>query len=313
MTWTLPLLPRHISSVPPVRRLTTLLDGGSFFEGPRWHDGCWWVSDIYRGLVLAVDSDGRAEAVMTVPEPSGLGWLADGSLLVVSMADRRLLRRDPSGEVSLHADLSELVRWPLNDMVVDAHGRAYVGNFGFDLRGGGDPATAALIRVDPEGSATVVADELMYPNGSVITPDGGTLIVGESTAGRYTAFTIEADGSLSDRRVWAQVGEPPELGPVAEMLSQLEFNPDGCGLDAEGHIWAADAKYGRCVRLAPGGEIVEQIPGPGMGVFACMLGGEDGRTLLMCAAPGFGAHERTGQTDAQLATTTVDVPRAGLP
>jgi sugar lactone lactonase YvrE len=300
--------------LPPMRTLTTLLDGGSFFEGPRWHDGRWWVSDFYRGLVLTVDPDGNAEEVMTVEQaPSGLGWLPDGSLLVVSMGDRRLLRRDAAGEVTVHADLSELAQWPLNDMVVDTQGRAWVGNFGFDLMNGGFPATTNLFRVDPDGSATAVADGLMFPNGSVITPEGDTLIVGETGAGRYTAFTIAEDGSLTDRRVWAQVGEPAELAPLGEMLGKLAFEPDGCGLDAESHIWAADAKYGRCVRLAPGGEIVDEVAGPDMGVFACMLGGEDGRTLLMCCAPGFLAHERMGKTDGRLATTQVDVPRAGLP
>jgi sugar lactone lactonase YvrE len=152
----------------------------------------------------------------------------------------------------------------------------------------------------------------MFPNGSVITPDGRTLIVGETGAGRYSAFTIGGDGSLSDRRVWAQVGEPAPIGPLGEMLERLEFEPDGCGLDAGGCIWSADAKNGRCVRLAEGGEIVDEIPA-GTGVFACMLGGEDGRTLLMCTAPSFLAHERIGETDAQLVTTQVDVPRAGLP
>jgi sugar lactone lactonase YvrE len=301
------------SSLPRVRTLTTLLEGGSFFEGPRWHDGRWWVSDFYRGVVTAVDPDGQAEVIMTVPEaPSGLGWLPDGALLVVSMGDRRILRRDVKGEVDVHCDLSGLVNHAINDMVVDEHGRAYVGNFGFDLMNGGFPATTVLVRVDPDGSAQVVADELMFPNGSVITPDGRTLIVGETGAGRYTAFSIAGDGSLSDRRVWAQVGEPAEIAPLGEMLEKLEFEPDGCALDAEGCIWAADAKNGRCVRLAEGGEILDEIAA-GTGVFACMLGGEDGRTLLMCCAPSFLAHERIGQTDAQLVTTEVDVPHAGLP
>jgi sugar lactone lactonase YvrE len=263
--------------------------------------------------VTAVDPDGQAEVIMTVPEaPSGLGWLPDGALLVVSMGDRRILRRDVKGEVDVHCDLSGLVNHAINDMVVDEHGRAYVGNFGFDLMNGGFPATTVLVRVDPDGSAQVVADELMFPNGSVITPDGRTLIVGETGAGRYTAFSIAGDGSLSDRRVWAQVGEPAEIAPLGEMLEKLEFEPDGCALDAEGCIWAADAKNGRCVRLAEGGEILDEIAA-GTGVFACMLGGEDGRTLLMCCAPSFLAHERIGQTDAQLVTTEVDVPHAGLP
>jgi sugar lactone lactonase YvrE len=301
------------SSVPRVRTLTTFLEGGSFFEGPRWHDGRWWVSDFYRGLVQAIDPDGRAEEVMQVPAaPSGLGWLPDGSLLVVSMADRRVLRRALDGAVSVHADLADRVEFALNDMVVDAQGRAYVGNFGFDLMNGGFPATTSLFRVDPDGSVAEVADGLMFPNGSVITPDGATLIVGETGAGRHTAFTIAEDGSLNDRRVWAQVGEPAPIAPLGEMLEQLAFEPDGCCLDAEGCIWAADAKFGRCIRLAEGGEIREEISAE-TGVFACMLGGDDGRTLLMCTAPGFLAHERMGKTDAQLVTAQVDVPRAGLP
>jgi sugar lactone lactonase YvrE len=230
------------------------------------------------------------------------------------MANRRMLRRSPDGEVTVHADLADRVEFALNDMVVDAQGRAYVGNFGFDLMNGGFPATTSLFRVDPDGSVTEVADGMMFPNGSVITPDGGTLIVGETGAGRYSAFTIAEDGSLSDRRVWAQLGEPAPIAPLGEMLEQLEFEPDGCCLDAEGRIWAADAKYARCVRLAEGGEILDEIPSPeGMAVWACMLGGTDGRTLLMCLAPTFLAHERVGKTDAQLVTTQVDVPRAGLP
>jgi sugar lactone lactonase YvrE len=295
--------------------LQTFLEGGAFFESPRWHDGRWWVSDFYRHLVLTVDTDGRAEEVLEVEgQPSGLGWMPDGSLLVVSMRDRRILRRSPDGEVSEHADVAHLCGGHLNDMVVDARGRAYAGNFGFDLMGFGDPAPAALIRVDPDGTATVAAEEMLFPNGSVITPDGRTLIVGETAGARYTAFTIEDDGALSDRRVWAQVAPAPEIGTLEETLAQLKFGPDGCCLDAEGHIWSADEVNARCVRLAPGGEIVAEIPAPeGLDTFACMLGGEDGRTLLICAAPDFLEHNRTGASDAVLLTATVDVPRAGLP
>jgi sugar lactone lactonase YvrE len=297
------------------RQLSLLLDGGSFFEGPRWHDGRWWVSDFYRHVVQTVDADGNAEEVMTVePQPSGLGWMPDGSLLVVSMKDQRVLRRSPEGEVSVHADVSEYCGGNLNDMVVDDEGRAYVGNFGFDLMAGADPAPTVLVRVDPDGSATVAADEMLFPNGSVITPDGRTLIVGETAAARYTAFTIGADGGLSERRVWAQVAPAPELGPLAETMPQLKFAPDGCALDAEEHIWAADAVGARCCRVAPGGEIVEEIRAPGgLGIFACMLGGGDGRTLLLCAAPDFGEQDRSGSREAVLFTTTVDVPHAGLP
>jgi sugar lactone lactonase YvrE len=297
------------------RGLQTLMDGGAFFEGPRWHEGRWWVSDFYRHLVLTVDSDGRSEEVMTVEgQPSGLGWMPDGSLLVVSMKDHRVLRRAPDGEVTEHADLTEHCGGNLNDMVVGAQGHAYVGNFGFDLMAGADPAPATLVRVDPGGSATVEDEEMLFPNGSVITPDGRTLIVGETAGARYTAFDIAEDGSLSDRRVWAQVAESPELGPLAETLPKLKFAPDGCALDAEEHIWSADALGARCCRVAPGGEIVEEIAAPeGLGVFACMLGGEDGQTLLLCAAPDFAEEARSQAREAVLLTTTVDVPHAGLP
>jgi sugar lactone lactonase YvrE len=299
----------------PDRELSPLLDGGSFFEGPRWHDGRWWVSDFYRHLVLTVEPDGTAEPVMTVDQqPSGLGWMPDGSLLVVSMRDHRVLRRSPDGEVSVHADVTEHCGGHLNDMVVDALGSAYVGNFGFDLMAFADPAPAALVRVDPDGAVAVAAEEMLFPNGSVITEDGATLIVGETAGSRYTAFTIEGDGSLSDRRVWAQVAEAPELGPLAEVLPKLKFGPDGCTMDAEEHIWSADSIGARCCRVAPGGEIVEEIPAPdGMGIFACMLGGEDGRTLLLCTAPDFQEQSRSESREAVLLTTEVDVPHAGLP
>lgn len=295
--------------------LHTLLEGGAFFESPRWHDGRWWVSDFYRHLVLSVSASGEAREVLEVEQqPSGLGWMPDGSMLVVSMRDHRILRWSAEAGVSEHADVSEYCAGHLNDMVVDTHGRAYVGNFGFDLMGGDDPATANLIRVDPDGSASIAADDLLFPNGSVITPDGKTLIVGETAGARYTAFTIKDDGSLSDRHVWAQMAPTPAVTTLAETLGKLEFGPDGCGLDAENHIWCADEVNARCVRIAPGGEIVEEIKAPdGLDFFACMLGGEDGRTLLMCAAPDFHETSRAAASDAVLLTSTVDVPHGGLP
>jgi sugar lactone lactonase YvrE len=155
---------------------------------------------------------------------------------------------------------------------------------------------------------------MLFPNGSVITEDGRTLIVGETAGARYTAFTIGPDGLLADRRVWAQVAPAPELGPLAEMLPALRFAPDGCALDAEEHIWAADAVGGRCCRVAAGGDIVEEVKAPeGLGIFACMLGGEDGRTLLLCIAPDFQEANRSQAREAMLFTTTVGVPHAGLP
>jgi sugar lactone lactonase YvrE len=284
----------------PDRTFETLADGGGFFEGPRWHDGRWWVSDFYRHTVFAIAPDGATEEVMTVEaQPSGLGWLPDGSLLVVSMRDHKVLRRSPDGTVSVHADISEHCGGLANDIVVDTDGHAYVGNFGFDLMAGESPAAAVICHIAPDGTVDVAADDLRFPNGAVITPDGSTLMVGETMGSQYSAFSRAPDGALSDRRVWATV----------EGVA-----PDGCTLDAEGCIWAADALGNRLVRVAEGKGVVDEIPGPnGLGVYACMLGGEDGTTLLACAAPDYFEHNRAVAREAILATTTVDVPHAGLP
>ena len=299
----------------PGATLTPLLEGGAFFESPRWHDGRWWVSDFYREAVYTVGTDGSEELVLEVEhQPSGLGWLPDGSLLIVSMKDQRLLKRDRDGTVTTHADLGAFTSSALNDMVVDGRGRAWVGCFGFDLMAFADPQLAPLMRVDPDGSARLAAEELMFPNGSVITPDGSTLIVGETAGCRYTAFTIRRDGALTDRRVWAQLAPTPPIAPLQEMLPQIAIGPDGCTLDADGHIWAADEAGARCIRIAPGGAIVDEIRAPeGLGCFACALGGEDGRTLLVCAAPDFLESNRRQAREAVLLTATVDVPHAGLP
>ena len=297
------------------RELTTLTTGGRFFEGPRWRDGTWWVSDFYRHSVYRVAPDGRQTQVLEVDtQPSGLGWLPDGRLLVVSMKDQRVLRQEPDGSVVTHADLSGLLTGVANDMVVDATGRAWVGGFGFDLMAGEDPVASPLIRVDPDGTLSVAAAELMFPNGSVITPDGSTLIVGETIGCRYSAFTIEDDGTLSNRRVWAELAPTPTLGTFDETIGMVAVGPDGCTLDAEGQIWFADAIGSRCVRVAEGGEITDEIAMPeGLGAFACMLGGEDGTTLLICAAPDFFEHLRAEATEAVLLTPSVTAPHAGIP
>jgi sugar lactone lactonase YvrE len=296
------------------RTLTTWVEGGNYFECPRWREDRWWVSDFYRQAVFSYDQDGRERREVEVEaQPSGLGWLPDGDLLVVSMKDRRVLRRRADGSVGTHAELSEFTTGHLNDMIVDSQGRAFVGNFGFDLMGGGAPAPANLVRIDPDGAAGVAAEDLWFPNGTVITDDG-TLIVAETFAARLTAFDIQPDGSLANRRVWAQVQPAPEPGDTETMLSAVSFAPDGCALDAEGHVWAANALGAAVCRVAPGGRIVDEVAMPeGLGVFACGLGGADGRTLISCAAPDFYEEARKATREAVLLTTTVDVPRAGLP
>jgi sugar lactone lactonase YvrE len=296
------------------RDVRVVLGGGAFFEAPRWHDGTWWVSDFYRRSVSRVSPAGRETLVAEVAgQPSGLGWLPDGSLVVSSMKDHRLLRLVDDRLTTL-ADLSDHCGGHLNDLVVDAVGRVFVGDFGMDLMGGGEPRTASLKRVDPDGTVTVVADGLHFPNGSVITPDGATLIVGETLGNRYTAFDLAADGSLSGRRVWAEFGPEPTGTTTEETLAQLVVAPDGCTVDADGHLWAADAIGGRVIRVAPGGAVVDEVPAPdGLGVYACMLGGDDGRTLLMCAAPDFYEHLRAPAREAVLLATEVDVPHAGRP
>jgi sugar lactone lactonase YvrE len=279
-------------------KLDTLLDGLCFGEGPRWHEGRLWLSDMHAHTVLTVDLDGKREDVAYVDgKPSGLGWLPDGRLLVVSMHERRLLRREPDGRFAIHADLSSFTPSLCNDMVVDARGRAYVGNFGFDFERGEKPATTVLVRVDPDGHAAVAADEMRFPNGSVITPDGSTLIVGESFGGCLTAFTIDADGSLSARREWAKLE-----GAV----------PDGICLDAENAVWVASPVSNEVLRVREGGAIAERIPA-GRRAIACMLGGPDRRTLFVLTSDGIAAEECLARRSARVEITRVDVPGAGFP
>ncbi len=294
--------------------LDVVAGGFSYLECPRWHDGRLWVSDFYTHRVLAIEPGGSTETVAEVPQqPSGLGWLPDGRALIVSMRDRRVLRREHSGELVEHADLSSLATWHLNDMVVDGQGRAYVGNFGFDIMSFAPISPGNLVRVDPDGSATVVADELLFPNGAVISPDGATLVVGESVGNRLTGYDIAADGSLSGRRDWARFGETPETDDPGAALATLTLAPDGMCGDMEGAVWVADALGNRVVHVREGGSIDREISTGELGVFACMLGGADGRTLFLCCAPSFAEHERRDTRDAVLLATTVDVGHGGLP
>ncbi|MFJ7214887.1 SMP-30/gluconolactonase/LRE family protein [Amycolatopsis sp. NPDC098790] len=293
------------------RQPAVVLDGFSYLECPRWRDGRLWVSDFYTEKVVAIDERGGSEVVADVPgQPSGLGFLPDGRLLVVSMRDHRVLVRDEDGKLTEHADLSGVVSGVLNDMVVDGRGRAWVGNFGFDLMGGAPLRYTTLTRVDPDGGVAVAAEDLGFPNGMVIL--GDVLVVAETFAGRLTAFDIGAGGELSGRRVWARFGETPGTQDVGEAVAALEVAPDGICADAEGAIWVADAVHNRVLRVEEGGRILEEVDA-GTGVFACMLGGGDGRTLFLCAAPSFAEHERRPVREAQLLAVRVEVPHAGLP
>jgi sugar lactone lactonase YvrE len=285
----------------------------SFLECPRWHEERIWVADFYTKRVVSVAEDGSDFRVeVEVPaQPAGLGWLPDGRLLVVSMRDACVLRREADGTTVVHADLTGRVGGFANDMVVDRYGRGYVGNVGFDLMGGGGLVPACLVRVDPDGTVTQVADDLWLPNGSVITDDE-VLLVDESVGNRVTAFTIQSDGSLTDRRVWAKFGELPTTREVSGAIGQLVVAPDGCCLDAEGAMWIADAAHGRVIRVLEGGNIADEVV-TGSGLFACMLGGSDGKTLYLCSAPDFDEHARSAAREAELLAVRVDVPHGGLP
>jgi sugar lactone lactonase YvrE len=289
----------------------TLIEGGRFYEGPRWRDGAWWVSDVYGGQVLRVTPDGAQTVVAEVPgQPSGLGWLPDGDLLIVSMQDRLLLRRPGDGRLVVHADLTSLTDFPVNDMVVDRLGRAYIGSFGFDMWSGAAPAPGTLIRVDPDGAAQIVASDLMFPNGMVITVDQKTLVVAESLGGCLTAFSIGPDGALTGRRAWAAFGKRPELRSMDDVQG-LGVAPDGCAIDAENRVWMADAMNNRVCRVADGGEILQEVRGlENGGIYSCALGGEDGRTLLMCAAPDFHKAQRQDRREAALLLVAVSVESA---
>jgi sugar lactone lactonase YvrE len=296
----------------PDRKLETLVGGGAFFESPRWHDGRLWVSDYWRHQVVAVTADGATQAVAQVPgSPSGLGWLPDGTLLVVSMLDTKLLRVE-NGATVQHADLSAHSGPQSNDMVVDAAGRAYVGSIDFTALA--ELPTTNLLRVDPDGSVSVAADDLSFPNGMAISADGATLIVAESWAQRLTAFDVRPDGSLANRRAWAEFGAPPAADTPGQP-ARWSCAPDGIALDAEGAVWVADAANKRALRVREGGQVLEELDADGLDVIACALGGDDGRTLFLCVTPDFRLPpEAAAKTrPAQILICRVEVPHAGRP
>lgn len=282
------------STVPNV-----LVSGLCFGEGPRWRHGQLWFSDMHAQQVLRLDPahPETMEVVLTIEddEPSGLGWLPDGDLLIVSMRKRQLLRFDGT-HLSLHADLSELASWYCNDMVVDASGRAYVGNFGFDLHNGASPAPAELILVEADGRARIVADQMLFPNGSVITADGKTLIVGESFGRRLTAFDIAADGSLENRRVWAELPDGTA--------------PDGICLDSAGGIWSASPVSPECIRQVEGGTVTHRLELEQF-AYACML--DDAANLYVLTSSTSDPELSRQQQPARIEQHAAPYPRAGWP
>jgi len=293
------------------RVVRTLLEGIHFGEAPRWRGDRLWFSDFYAHAVCSVSLFGDLRTELEVEgRPSGLGWMPDGSLLVVRMERREVWRRWPDGRFERHADLSGLATLFSNDMVVDGEGRAWVGDFGFDLhaellsRGPesviADHPTTSLVLVQPDGSVSDAApgERLSFPNGTVITPDGKTLIVGETLAGRLTAFTIGDDGTLSGRREWASTW--PRI-------------PDGICLDVENAVWIANPLAPECARIGEGGEVREVIETGELNCFACMLGGPEGRHLFMMVAPDSDPHVAASGRNGRILVAEVDSPRAGWP
>jgi sugar lactone lactonase YvrE len=271
-----------------------LMEGIGLGESPRWHEGRLWFSDWVAHQVIALSPDGEREVMAEVDAfPFSIDWLPDGPMLVT--AGRELLRMEADGSLVTHVDLSDLSDYGWNEIVVDGRGSAYINNVGFDLMVGEEPKPGLIAVVTPEGEARPVADGLQFPNGMAVTPDNSTLIVAESYEGRLTAFDIDDGGGLSNRRVWADQGE----------------GGDGICIDAEGAVW--NPKFQSCVRVAEGGEILEMIELDRF-CFACMLGGEDGRTLFLNVAEwtgpeGIFKEPRTGQVLA----VEAPAPHAGCP
>lgn len=274
-----------------MRALT--VPGLRFPEGPRWRDGTWWISDQLGGTVHRVDDAGQHECVLEVDAPSGLGFLPDGALLVACMNDPCLVRMgdgEPDEVVDLRA-----VAGHLNDMVVTPEGRAYVDVYDDHF----DRSTQRVVMVTPDGDATVVAEDVAYPNGIVTTPDGTTLLLAETFGGCITAFAVEADGTLSGRRTWAEL-------PAGT-------HPDGLCLDADGDVWVASYLAGEFLHVREGGEVRDRVSVPGRWAMSCCLGGDDGRSLLLCTAETTQDDYFAGRAVGHLDVVRVGVPGVGRP
>jgi sugar lactone lactonase YvrE len=291
---------REVPSDSSAPALRTLMTGLVFGEQPRWHEGRLWLSDWGPQRVIAVDLQGNAETMLQGSGfPLCVDWLPDGRLLVVSARDGLLLRQESDGSLVTHGDLNGVcARPPGNELVVDGRGNAYVNGAGFDMMAGADFAPGLVALVSADGAVRRVAGDIAFPNGMAVTPDDGTLIMADSYGKCLTAFAIEPDGSLSGRRVWADLGDGV---------------PDGICMDAEGAVWYADVPNKRCVRVREGGQVLDTVP-VDRGCFACMLGGPDGRTLFVLAAEWKGPEGMLdGARTGRVLTVPAPAPHAGRP
>lgn len=294
--------------------LEVVVDGFHYLEGPRWHKGALWFVDFYTQGVYRVNDEGVAEKRVHIEQqPSGLGWLPDGRMLIVSMKDRKVMRLEDNGELVVHADIWQHCAGHANDMVVAPNGDAYVGNFGFDLMGGADYKSAGLVLIKPDGSSQLVAEGLAFANGMVISADQKTLIVNELFGNKISQFTINEDSTLGDKRDFASFGELGDEPNLGVRIGNAKILPDGLALDAEGAVWIADTLNQRAVRIAEGGEILETIDTAPEGVFAVALGGAEGNTLFMCAAPDWDEAARKAETKGRMLAVRVEVGHAGTP
>jgi sugar lactone lactonase YvrE len=282
-----------------VREATVLASGFAFGESPRWHDGRLWFANWGTGEIVTVDDAGDSKVVARIPTtlPCSIDWLPDGRMLIVSGPEARLLRHEADGSLSTHAELGEYGSL-FNEIVVDSLGNSYVNGGDFDPNNPQEAAPGVIVLVRPDGATELVATDISFGNGMVITADGSTLIVAESWANRLTAFDVADDGTLLNRRVWADLGGG---------------YPDGICLDADGAVWFADVPNEQCVRVVEGGEVVDTVT-VDRGAFACMLGGKDGRTLYITASVFRGFENMGGDDrDGVVVTSVVETPGAGRP
>lgn len=282
------------------KEVDVVMNGLAFGESPRWHDDRLWFCNWGTGQIVAVDADGNSQVMLTVPAtlPYSIDWLPDGRLVVVSGREGLVLRQEPDGTLATHADLRGLSTSPWNEIVVDGRGNIYVNGGGPAPAPGQHFGPGTIVLIAPDGSVRQVADKIAFANGMAVTPDNKTLIVAESHANRLTAFDIAADGSLANRRRWADLGNG---------------FPDGICLDAEGAVWYADVPNRHCVRVREGGAMLDSVDAD-RGCFACMLGGADGKTLFIVAAEWRGfEHMISDARTGQVLSIEASAPGAGWP